>query len=255
VGGSGKLRGGFTQFFGLVTYGGSVLALLTLVLGIASYPSIVRFVIDLLNLVLRLVQSFEVIAFFGGAALLIWIELQIRTFSLRGTPQKSFQTVSGYFLVSFSLYSIAAIADFGMSQSLPVLSGNIWLLLIEGFSFILGLFSLVVGTWGIRQMGWRGLKPVQLPEYGYVFFLSLLAALNMGYLLVAAMSYGTNMVPAAKIFVFSLLLTCPAVFVSITSWGTRRSNLAIILMMMPWLMLVTFIVLGMAFPNLWLFQP
>jgi len=221
------LRGGHARFFGLVTCGG---------LGFVSFDA-QAFIQLILRLLLTLAQNTEfLIGFFGAASLIVWVELEIHALSLSGQARQNFKAISGFFLVSFTFYSIAALADYAASyEQVGVLYNNTWLLFLNWVSLIFGFLTLGAGAWGLRHYGLTGLKNVGIPSYMGVFTVSLGALLNILFLVDALQSY-SSLDWFGSVFVTLLLLTFPAAFLAIVGWDKRgrRLWLGVSMILAPW---------------------
>jgi hypothetical protein len=230
------LRGGYGSFCPLLTCGG---------LGFVALDS-QAFIQATLRLLLALAQNSEfLIGFFGAASLLVWVELEIHALSLTGQARKNFKAISGFFLVSFAFYSIAAFANYAASyQQVGILYNNAWLLLLDAISFIFGFLTLGTGAWGLRHYGLTGARNVGIPSYMGVFTVSLGALLNL-VVLVSILPLYSSLSQVTLVFLGLLFLTFPAAFLAIAGWDRRGRRLwfGACMMVMPWVFIFGVILL------------
>lgn len=199
---------------------------------------------QILRWIMTLVQTFEVIAFFGAAALLVWVELEIHGLSLASQARRNLQPISGYFLVSFAFFATAAMTDYGMTQPWTLTFQSPLLVFVEALSFIFGLFTLITGAWGLRQSGRSGRIPVSLPEYSQTIVIGVFVMMNSLFLLATGSQY-SSLPLVSKVFVVLLLVSYPASLLTVTAWyGKRRwANLGILATISAWLYLLIVLVL------------
>lgn len=181
------------------------------------------------------------IGFFGAAAIIVWVELEIRALGIDPPRERqNLKRISGFFLVSFVSYTIAAISEYAAThQQFPILYNNIWWLwVLEATTFIFGFFTLGTGAWCLRHYGERDAR---VPSYRGLFLVSVGALINITFLLLV-----TPQVTAVRqygiidwnglVFLALLLLTFPAAFLAITGWERKGRRLWIIVLMvlLPW---------------------
>lgn len=132
----------------------------------------------------RMVEFFDLISFFGVAALFAWLAYApLRTQRLsegelkkQGKAKENLDKITDYFLISFLSYSVAAVSDYVYHHRIfIVLAYNQrWVpLFIIGTSFVLGLFNLFVPIIYLRN---RNLGDIDLPPFAITFYFAVFTA-------------------------------------------------------------------------------
>ena len=219
--------------------------------GFLTQSDIGSFIGRVLDWIVALVQNFELIGLFAVASLTIWATLEVLALSLPLQRRRNLQFVSDYFLLSLAFFFVAAVAEYETTQPWHIFDQSLSMVL-EAFIFVFGLFTLIVGVWGLRQTGRSGRKALSLPEYGLTIMVALLAAMN-GIFLVS-IGYRYSMLPTVtKVFFWLLCVSILASFLRLIVWhGHRKSaNLAVLVIAAAWIYIaVAFLLVSMGLPLL-----
>lgn len=180
-------------------------------------------------------QNFELIGLLAGIVITVWVALEVCALGFPLPRKRNLQSVSDYFLLSFAFFFIGLVTEYQIAQPWRILD-LYYSVLLEAFAVVLGLFTLVVGVWGLRQTGRSGRRTPRLPEQGSTILVALYAGANG--LLIVTIGYRYSLLPTVtKIFFWLLCLSIPASFVRLTIWHgfRKRENLAMLMILSAWI--------------------
>ncbi|MGD0177688.1 MAG: hypothetical protein ABSC50_12790 [Candidatus Bathyarchaeia archaeon] len=206
---------------------------------------------QIIQIVLALVQSYELIALFWGGALLIWVELRIQGINARSAAARLWlQRLASYFLTSVAFLSIAVLIDYAITQTSPVLSifyENQAFLTLEAICVAIGIATLATGLIGVQKVGGKR-KTVVLPTITIAVGIGLAALVNSLALITFAAQGAIFQSIAGIVAICFFLISYFGIPLSmwypdrLHGWGAAGG---IVVMFSPWGYLFVLLILGL----------
>jgi len=175
-----------------------------------------------------LVEFFDLISFFAIASLFAWLvyaplqgQLILNLDATKQNQERARQnllTITDYFLISFSFYCIAAVADY-LANILPTLY-RLGFIIIVGAAFVFGTTTLAVPIMYIRTIGRRrGKAGKQARDMASITPPPFTLTIEVTYIAAFQTAFSTILIYTFSTLVAKILL---GVFVLVSYYGTIR---------------------------------